>query len=203
MDVTIYKIQNKINRKIYIGLTTKTPWTDRIMEHFYGRKKGRNYAIHHALVKYGLSGFHISQIDTAETKPELLEKEKIWIKHFRSCERGFGYNLASGGQGCRMRLGFTVSDETRKKLSIAAMGCKRHTTPHTEETKRRLSQMKMGIITPYVISQRKRVLCLDDNTTHESIEACAKRYGIWPQNLLKVCKGVRNKTEGLRFSFAV
>ena len=65
----IYKIENKINGKIYIGLTTKD-LSHRIAEHI---RENKSY-IQKALDKYGLESFAISIIDYADSIEVLKEK---------------------------------------------------------------------------------------------------------------------------------
>jgi len=108
----IYKAQNKINEKIYIG-QTKFNVQYRILEHL--RYDGNTY-FNKALKKYGIEVFDISIIDTAETKEELDEKEKYWIK-FYNCKAPNGYNLTDGGDGV-----INPSEESRKKMSEARKG---------------------------------------------------------------------------------
>ena len=59
----IYKIENNINGKIYIGLTTKDQ-CKRIAQHVIENKS----YIQKALNKYGLQSFSISVIDEADSK---------------------------------------------------------------------------------------------------------------------------------------
>lgn len=197
----IYKIQNKINGKIYIGLTTKKNPMRRIYEHLSTRKTHKNSVIHFALVRYGIQNFNIEFIDSAFTKEGLTEKEKYWIHFYNSCNRKTGYNLTNGGEGCRTSRGVVVSDETRRKMALSKLGKKMHITPHTEETKLRMSANAKGKTSLYNISKQKSVLCIDDEIIHPSIEACAKYYGVRSQNVLKVCKGIRKSTGNMRFEF--
>ena len=112
----IYKIENKINGKIYIGQTKNC-----LIARISGHSKGNAY-IGFALRKYGLESFIISVIDEADTKPILGEKEKYWIKFF-NCKHPNGYNLTIGGEGLAIQ-----TEEINKRRSLANLG--RH---HTEE----------------------------------------------------------------------
>lgn len=196
----IYKIQNKINGKIYIGLTTKIDWWKRIIEHSSGRKD-KNSVIHCALIKYGLDNFNINVIDTCKNKKELIEKEKYWIKFYSSCDRNKGYNITNGGDGCRSLNGYRLSNEHKKKLSEAHKGIICHTIPHTEETKKKISKSNTGKLNSHNQSKQKKVFCLNDNKEYPSIESCARYYKVFPQNLLKVLKNLRKSTGGFKFKF--
>lgn len=106
----IYKIENKINGKVYIGQTVKKV-DQRISEHLQN-----NSIIGNALRKYGLQSFVITIIDIATTKEVLDEKEIYWIKTL-NCKIPNGYNLTDGGRGI---VGYTLTEEVRKKMSESA-----------------------------------------------------------------------------------
>lgn len=108
----IYKIENKINGKIYIG-QTKNKVSDRIASHITN-----NWPIGQALRKYGLESFTITIIDHAETKEVLDEKEIYWIKTL-DCKIPKGYNVADGGSGAS---GYSHTEEYKKLLSIRVSG---------------------------------------------------------------------------------
>ena len=108
----IYKIENKINGKIYIG-QTKNKVSDRIASHITN-----NWPIGQALRKYGLQSFVITIIDYADTKEILDEKEVYWIK-FLDCKIPKGYNVADGGSGAS---GYSHTEEHKKLLSERITG---------------------------------------------------------------------------------
>lgn len=87
----VYCIENKVNSKRYIGLTTRD-----IMKRFEEHCKADSY-IGKAIRKYGVSNFNVIKIDTAENDKELKEKEIHWIKELGTF--GNGYNLTTGGDG--------------------------------------------------------------------------------------------------------
>ena len=88
----IYKIQNKINGKIYIGMTVRDVM-DRISAHL--RSKSH---IGSALRKYGIQYFDISVIDFAKDHGTLCDKEIEYI-NFYDCRAPKGYNHTDGGDG--------------------------------------------------------------------------------------------------------
>ncbi len=129
----IYKIENNINGKIYIGLTTKG-LGKRIAQHVIENKSH----VQRALNKYGLQSFTISVIDEADSKEILCEKEQYWIK-FYDCKSPKGYNLTDGGDGLinpsksvRKRI-----SKTLKKKHIVTTGFSGRN--HSEESKRKIS----------------------------------------------------------------
>ena len=87
----IYKIENLINHKIYIGQTNNPK--RRFQEH---RAKGYEVDTHkvlyYAFNKYGLDNFSFEIIEETENADE---REKYWIKYYDSFENG--YNMTEGG----------------------------------------------------------------------------------------------------------
>lgn len=98
----IYKITNKINKKIYIGKTVNTiehRWKDHINDCNGNNIKAKNYLLHKAIKKYGVDNFIIEQLEECDNNL-LDEKEKYWIKIFNSYYiTGYGYNMTYGGEG--------------------------------------------------------------------------------------------------------
>lgn len=93
MSCGIYKIENLINHKVYIGqsIDIEKRWE----EHKFYRKK-ENTVLQKAFCKYGISNFDFSIIEECQ-KEELNDKEKYWIKYYNSYENG--YNMTYGGEG--------------------------------------------------------------------------------------------------------
>ena len=93
----IYKIENDINGKIYIG-KTEFSIEKRFKEHCKDayRNKKEKRPLYAAMQKYGIEHFSIFLIE--ETKnPE--EREKYWITYYNSYNNG--YNATLGGDGKR------------------------------------------------------------------------------------------------------
>ena len=90
----IYKITNKVNNKVYIGLHKyNKPEID-------PKYKGSGIVLQEAYKKYGEDNFSITYICSAETRSKLDELEKFYIQKYRD-ELGQEnvYNIANGGQG--------------------------------------------------------------------------------------------------------
>lgn len=91
---TIYKIENKINGRIYIGQTSNVK--QRFIDH---KKNGRNIPerflkteLYLDLNKYGVENFNFDIIEECEN--ELADdKERYWIKELKAKEKG--YNASS------------------------------------------------------------------------------------------------------------
>ncbi len=98
----IYKIENIINKKIYIGKTIK-PVKNRIKQHI--NSKGMSY-IGVAIENEGIESFEYSIIDVALNKDELKDKENYWINFYHSFELDKGYNIMVLGIPIEKRIKF-------------------------------------------------------------------------------------------------
>jgi len=116
----IYKIVHKESGKCYVGLSVniKNRWKS---HKSFAKPDGRRSAIYNAMRKYGVDAFEFEVLEYCD-KEVLEEKERFWIKNLDSVNSG--YNLTWGGESNK-----DVSEETRKKLSVAKKGIKQ-----TQET---------------------------------------------------------------------
>lgn len=95
----IYKIENKLNGKVYIGLTTRN-FEERMKEykyHYENPKYLKHSAIMKAIRKYGLDNFSFSVIEEDIPNNILDEKEMFYIDKF-DCQVPKGYNILEGGR---------------------------------------------------------------------------------------------------------
>ena len=121
----IYLLTNKVNSKVYIGVTNN--YTKRMREHSGAYN---NYLISKAIKKHGWESFH-SQIllKTEDADYAYKVAEASFIQQYQSNNTEKGYNLTEGGQGT---LGYKVSLETRKKMRDKKLG-KKLTPEHIEK----------------------------------------------------------------------
>ncbi len=131
----IYKTTNLINGKIYIGKRAKSP---SLSEMYIGSGKLLKLAIK----KYGIENFFKTIIEECPDNETLNCREKYWIDNLSAYKKSIGYNIAKGGNGgdvytnhpnkkliserlSASKMGHIVTEETRKKISIANKGRKR------------------------------------------------------------------------------
>ena len=88
----IYKTTNLVNGKIYVGQKKSKKF---LGVNYLGSGKYLRCAIQH----YGMDSFAVSLIAVANSKEELDELEKYYIKKFNSTDHEVGYNIASGAVG--------------------------------------------------------------------------------------------------------
>lgn len=122
---TIYVFINSNNNKIYVGKTIES-FTVR----WSGHKRGYNnldYYFYKAIRKYGWDKFNKYVIyqteklkNTKENKKYLndiiSEKEKYYIKLYKSNDHNFGYNSTEGGEGTPCRI--VTENEISKRKNI-------------------------------------------------------------------------------------
>lgn len=217
---TVYQHKNKINGKIYIGITSRIP------EDRWG-KDGRCYKssphFYSAIQKYGWDNFEHNILFTNLTKEEACLKEQELIKFFNSMDRNFGYNSTSGGEF------FTMNEETKQKISQKMMGNKNGLGhPCSEEKKRKISEAQKGREfteehkqklseaakqrhvpcseeKKKILSQnypnKKRVYCEELNTIYESVQECARQIGAPATNISKVCRGKGKTVKGYHLKY--
>ena len=92
----IYKIENKLNEKKYIGQTIK-PLEKRFSQHKHNYTKSyfSQLALYQAFQKYGIDNFSFEQIEEVPNE-KLDEREKYWISYYNSYYDG--YNSTLGGR---------------------------------------------------------------------------------------------------------
>lgn len=114
----IYKVTNKQNNKVYIGVTEQGV-DARLKGHFCKAKSGSNYAFHKAIREYGENAFMIETIDVTIDVKLAPELEKKYIKLFHSNEEQFGYNSTTGGEYV------VITEAMRLAMSNGQRGCEK------------------------------------------------------------------------------
>lgn len=107
----IYRVKNKITKKVYIGQTVNTI-EKRKNDHIKASetKKGK---FHKALKSYGTENFDWEIIDTAKSKEELNKKEIKYIQEYNSIKNG--YNMVEGGTGGYNEFAVKANKQKRGK----------------------------------------------------------------------------------------
>lgn len=90
----IYKIENKINNKIYIGASTNIikRWKAHKDRAFCVTDKEYNKVLYQAFREFGIDAFEFSIIEEIKDIENLRIREKFYIQEFNSEEEG--YNVA-------------------------------------------------------------------------------------------------------------
>ncbi|MDZ4170602.1 MAG: GIY-YIG nuclease family protein [Methanobacteriaceae archaeon] len=155
----VYKIENIINGKVYIGQTTTKP-EKRERDHFYELRNNnhRNSHLQNSFNFHGESNFKFSVICWFNSKDELNRAEIHYMDSYDAINRNKGYNIREGGDNGKH------SKETRRKLSIAHQG-----KTITPESKRKMSIAKQNMSL-----ETKRKISIAKKGKKMSIEARRK-----------------------------
>jgi group I intron endonuclease len=129
----VYVVENRINKKIYVGQTV-LPFKRRFSHHVCMK----NSLLGKAINKYGIGNFVISLNEVPEWMMDNLERNLIVIYDSVSpC----GYNLDSGGN-----LNKHHCDSTKRKLSDINRGHHRNIgRKHTQDSRKKMSDSRYRI----------------------------------------------------------
>lgn len=127
----LYKITNKVNHKIYIGVHESSD----INDNYFGSGK----QIKSAIKKYGKENFIKEILEYFSCKEEMYKKESLIVNE-EFVSRSDTYNMSVGGFGASIsknRKPFTGkhTEKTLEKMKRSATG-----KYHSEESKRKMSE---------------------------------------------------------------
>ena len=171
----VYKIENKINGKLYIGSSVNIE--SRLKSHIkeLNNNSHNNNYLQNAWNKYGENNFIFEVIEVVEDKNYLREREQYYIDIYKVTDHSIGYNILPN---TNIGLGVKASKEVRSKISDACRGAKNghYGMKHSEETKKHISDIKK------VQSAIRKKAKLDDWISEKHLcEVCGKimtkKYG--------------------------
>lgn len=137
MNSFIYKVTNLCNGKCYVGFTRETLHR-RLRGHIRSARleKERHTYLHKAIRKYGEENFIIESLEEGEAKHLLSVRENHWITEIQP-----EYNLTLGGEGV---IGYTHSEEAKKKITGRPKGVVGKVTPAVLEGRKVASEKRRG-----------------------------------------------------------
>jgi len=118
--VLIYKISNLINNKLYVGKTSRT-LDKRLEAHFLKAKRKINTRLYDSMNHHGYNNFKIEKIEEC-IKEQENERERHWIKLYKSNNPEFGYNMTEGGDGGDTTSNHPNNIKIREKRSKSMIG---------------------------------------------------------------------------------
>lgn len=133
--IGIYKIQNTINGKCYIGQSVDIHrrWNDHKSSAFNPNNESYHQHLYRAIRKYGLHNFEFSVLEEC-TVNELNPKERAYITQFDSFCNGYNQTLggdAAGGQMPKDNIFGIIQDLENTNLSQREIAAKWGVSPQT------------------------------------------------------------------------
>lgn len=189
-NYVVYMHENKINGKVYIGITKQKPK--------YRWNNGNGYKtqlFYKAIQKYGWDNFNHIILVKKLSKQEAEIKEIEMIKKYNSHCNKYGYNvlddinkhITERNIKKKSKHKRIIKEETRKKLKQANLG--KHLS---NETKEKLSLIRKNKPN---LKNRKKIICLETNIVYDGITTAFKETNIKIANIQSACSG-RSKTAG-------
>ena len=186
----IYKIENLVNGKVYIGQTTKgfdKRYRGHGIEGVYKYHKSKfesndnyNKHLYNAIEKYGFENFKVyEQFDIAFSKIELDIKEKVYITLYNSTNKEYGYNNKEGGANGKH------TEETKRKISQAQLQEKNHMYGKVGKENH----------------ASKPIIDLVDDIVYDSANIAAKELGLSASHICSVARGERGSCGGHVFRY--
>lgn len=193
----VYKHTNKVNGKVYIGITCQKPeqrWKNgkgyRENNHFWRsiKKYGWNKGFDHEILYSGLS----------QKQAEVMEVSLI--AYYDSTNQNKGYNISPGGN--------LSSEETRQKISESLKGEKNpmygrigekhpmYGKHHSEETRQKLSEANKGKHMGRDNHRSKTVMCITTGQCFGSTREAARHYNFYSNAHISSCCNGKRKTAG-------
>lgn len=199
----IYKIENQINHKVYIGKTLYTI-ERRWKQHQQNLQRNdlKHLKLYNAILKYGLENFQVSEVEYVENPDILSEREQYWINYYDSFYNG--YNCSLGGEGLQLYnydLIWQFWQEGKNIKQIASLlGCNDFVVRtcldlHNVSTEERKARSNEDILETYN-KLKQPVQQIDINTnqiinTFPSISDAANFINGDNSNISKACKNQR------------
>ena len=209
MNYTVYSHINKINGKVYIGITKQKP------ERRFGNN-GCNYKkcplFYRAIQKYGWDNFEHNILYKGLSKEEAVYKEQELIEKYNSNNVNYGYNLTKGGDGLN---GYIASEETRQKMSIVNSGKNNYFydkhfcgiqnpyygKKHSDKTKNLISQHHADV-SGKNNPRAKAVYCIELDLLFDTAIEAYQKLGINNQCIANCCKGNQKTAGGYHWQYA-
>jgi len=192
----IYKAENLINHKVYVGKTSNT-LEYRQLGHFNAAKKGSKLVFHQAIRKYGIDCFKFSVLCKCSSLENLNRREKYFITSLDSMIPN-GYNMTVGGDGqVKGWKSPTKGTHFHSEEAKAIIREKRALQIITEETKQKQSE---SLKKAYSEGRRKswnKGLTKETNASIKSRSEKIKGIPTWNKGMVGFLKGKKAWNTGL------
>lgn len=143
----IYKIENTVNGKCYIGSSTKLLARWNRHKNMLSKNKHENSRLQNSYGKHGAKAFTFTVLEYVEEKTDLIHREQVWMNALLP-----EYNICKVAGSC---LGVKLGEKTRLKQSLAKIGKKA-----SNETKIKMSIARLGVSKPPRTAQQRESAAL-------------------------------------------
>ena len=193
---SVYCHTNKINGKMYIGITSKSNVQERW-------RNGNGYSdtphFNAAIKKYGWDNFEHEIISSNLTEDEACNFERLLIKKLNLLDDRYGYNISEGGnRGCRFKgkrapmYGKHHTEESKQKNREKHLG-RGHKM--SEEAKEKIRLSAFGNHN----GKQTRVKCVETGVIYESAAEAERKTNTDSSAIIKCIKNKLHKTNGLHW----
>lgn len=201
----IYKIQNNVNDKCYVGRTKN--FKERIKEH----KKKRSY-MYPFFEEFGINNFSFEILEETDDINKLYELEKKYIKELNSLVPN-GYNRSKGGKST---LGFKHSDKTKMIISRKKKGTMKGSKnpyfgrSHSEETRNKMkAAWERREVTEQMLLNcrigtekvKKPVICIETSEEFDCVQSAANKYSVAATNISRACRNSNRTAAKLHWKY--
>lgn len=211
----VYAIINRETLKIYIGSSVMLGSRLNRYRADYMNLQEQSRPVNKAISE-NPDGFEFSVIELCKNKKEALERERFWIKFYRSYSSEFGYNACPDPESCK---GLQYSESRREEMRRRQNGKTPHWL-HVPEVREKIRLALLGR-TPTKVSVEKGiasriarkigwipVIQMDMNgsliATYERVKDAAAAVG-FPKsksNITAACRGKRDSALGFKWKYA-
>ena len=186
--IGIYKIENLINHKVYIGQSVNVK--ERFHKHRGDLRNGKHNSKHlqNAWNKYGEKNFSFEIIEEC-AKEKLDEREIYWIDFYGGFMSPNNYNKRGGGQESH-----EISEETKEKLRKANLG-KKASQEAIEKRSRALKGHPYWAGNIWTKELREKVSLKRKGKLNEALQNYDRNNPEYRANLSNALKGKKKSAE--------
>lgn len=143
----VYCIENTLNGKKYIGITTRT-----IKERFAEHCKAKSY-IGKAIRKYGVENFKLYELAVVNSREELCNLEVYYIEKYNTLKSG--YNQTIGGDGVVKDIFIKVSLNEKQKQFVEFVNKENEKEINVDDANEMTRSCLLNIVQCYLICDSK------------------------------------------------
>lgn len=157
--VVIYKIENLLNAKIYIGSTID--FDRRKKDHIRDLNNNKHHSakLQRSWNKYGENNFKFEIIEEVIDRNLLLEREQYYFDLLNPCDNNIGYNIYKTAAN---NFDYSLSMDTREKMRISHTGIK--TGKRSDEARLNMKNAQLNKDSTESAQKRiKTLLAKDEN----------------------------------------